>query len=85
MTHAAPRPFQAARSRRPKTPTVLRLESLEDRTLLSAATPIAIALAAGPYDPSQVLVQFRTTTRPLSTFPGPPLASRSVLFPAYMK
>jgi serine protease len=70
MTHAAPRPSQAARSRRPDTRTILHLEALEDRTLLSTATPVAMALAAGPYDPSQVLVQFRTNTPPSFNIPG---------------
>jgi serine protease len=59
MTHAAPRPSHAARSRRPQTQTILHLEALEDRTLLSAA-PIPPSLASAPYDPSQVLVRFRT-------------------------
>src|SRR5665213_2492194 len=70
MTYAAPRPSQAARSRRPNTRTILHLEALEDRTLLSAATSVAAALAAGPYDPSQVLVQFRTNTPPSFNIPG---------------
>ncbi len=81
MTHAAPRSFKAAQSRRARPRTFLQLEALEDRTLLSTATLVASALAAAPYDPSQVLVQFRTNTPPSFNIPGATLGQPLSLIP----
>ena len=44
-----------ARNRRQESRVILRLEALEDRTLLSSA----VSLAPGSYDPTQVLVRFQ--------------------------
>ncbi|HBI44382.1 MAG TPA: hypothetical protein DDY78_16245 [Planctomycetales bacterium] len=64
MTQPKPQPSRDARSRRPKTQTILHLEALEDRTLLSVAAPVPIPLASAPYDSSHVLVRFRTEAAP---------------------
>ncbi|HVS39537.1 MAG TPA: S8 family serine peptidase [Gemmataceae bacterium] len=55
MTRRAQRPAMTSRNRRQDSRVSLRLEALEDRTLLSAAP----ALVPGTYDPSQLLVQFQ--------------------------
>ena len=85
MSNATPRPSRAARKRRPNTSTVLRLEALEDRTLLSAAAPIPISAAPAPYDPSQILVQFRinpaTNAPPSFHVPGAVLGQALSLVP----
>ena len=89
MTRRVQRPAATGRSRRQESRVILRLEALEDRTLLSAAIP----LAPGSYDPTQVLVQFRPAAlvsgTPALTVPGatlgPQLSSVPGLYDVQLK
>ena len=56
MTRRTKRPAMTGHNRRQDSRVIPRLEALEDRTLLGAA----VSLSPGAYDPTQVLVQFRT-------------------------
>ncbi len=80
MTHAAPRPSTSGRSRRTNTRPALRLEALEDRTLLSGAT-LPLSVDAAPYDPGHILVQFRTNAPAPVNIPGAALGQALSLVP----
>jgi serine protease len=74
MTRRAQQPVDTGRDRRHVARTILRLELLESRTLLSAAPSGLQGLTPGSYDPTQILVQFRpavlTAGAPALNVPG---------------